>query len=45
MKNTLVTTGKRPQMSQFFKLRNQLRDIQLTRVDGDVLQDSISAAC
>jgi hypothetical protein len=45
MRNNLNTAGNRPQKGLVSKLRNQFRNIPLTRVARSVLQTNISAAC
>ena len=45
MKNDLKTAGNQPEKGLVSKLRNQFRDIALTRIEGAVLLTNISAAC
>lgn len=45
MKNDHQTAGNRPKNGLISKLRNQLQQIPLTRVEGMILLTSISAAC
>lgn len=45
MKNDLKTARNRRQKGLISKLRNQFRNIALTRVAKSVLQTNISAAC
>jgi hypothetical protein len=45
MQNDLKKTGNRPQQGLVSKLRNQCRNILLTRIGEAVLQTNISAAC
>jgi len=45
MENDLKTTGNQLQKSLSFKLRNQSREIPLTREAGLALHANISAAC